>query len=213
MTKNNQNEGIKMHSTAPVRIAKIGYITVSVIFCIVGILFISRPNVSIQILSTILGAIMIIFGGIKITGYFSKDLFRLAFQYDLELGIILAILGIIVILNPFETIAFIFIATGIAILVDSIFKIRIAIDAKNFGIDSWRLIVVLALITSAIGILLIFRPWDSAAFLTIILGVSLLSEGILNIFVAVDTVKIINHQYPDAIEYDLSFDDQEVMQK
>ena len=117
-----ENADIRMRSVTPMRIAKIGYIALSIVFCIVGVLLVAWSDIGTQVLSLALGIAMIVFGGIKIVGYFSKDLFRLAFQFDLELGIISAVLGIIVLLNPFGTITFIFIAMGIAILADALFK-------------------------------------------------------------------------------------------
>ena len=187
-------------SVTPMRIAKIGYILLSVIFCIVGVLFIVRSDIGTHILSLALGIAMIVFGAIKIIGYFSKDLFRLAFQFDLELGIISAVLGIIVLANPFGTITFVFIAMGISILADALFKIRISMDARRFGIGDWWLILTLAFLSAVAGLLLVFRPWESAAVLTVLLGISLLCEGVLNLCVAVSTVKIVPHQYPDVIE-------------
>ena len=197
-----ESADIRMRSVTPMRIAKIGYIVLSVVFCIVGVLLVAWSDIGTQVLSLALGIAMIVFGGIKIVGYFSKDLFRLAFQFDLELGIISAVLGIIVLLNPFGTITFIFIAMGIAILADALFKIRIAIDAKRFGVGAWWMILSLAFLTAIAGVLLVFRPWESANILTVLLGISLLSEGILNLCVAVSTVKIVKHQYPDVIDAD-----------
>ena len=197
-----ENADIRMRSVTPMRIAKIGYIVLSVVFCIVGVLLVAWSDIGTQVLSLALGIAMIVFGGIKIVGYFSKDLFRLAFQFDLELGIISAVLGIIVLLNPFGTITFIFIAMGIAILADALFKIRIAIDAKCFGISAWWMILSLAFLTAIAGVLLVFRPWESANILTVLLGISLLAEGVLNLCVAVSTVKIVKHQYPDVIDAD-----------
>ena len=162
-----------MRSVAPMRVAKIGYIVLSVVFCTVGVLFIARSDIGTQVLSLALGIAMIVFGGIKIVGYFSKDLFRLAFQYDLELGIISAVLGIIVLLNPFHTITFVFIAMGISILADALFKIRIAMEARRFGIEAWWLILILAALTAVAGLLLVFRPWESANILTVLLAVEL----------------------------------------
>ena len=193
---------IRMRSVTPMHIAKIGYIVLSVVFCIVGVLFVAWSDIGTQVLSLALGIAMIVFGGIKIVGYFSKDLFRLAVQFDLELGIISAVLGIIVLLNPFGTITFIFIAMGIAILADALFKIRIAIDAKRFGVGAWWMILSLAFLTTIAGVLLVFRPWESANILTVLLGISLLAEGVLNLCVAVSTVKIVKHQYPDVIDAD-----------
>ena len=191
---------MKMRSTAPMRVAKIGYIVMSVVFCAEGLMFIIRSDVSAAFLGYLLGISMVVFGAIKIVGYFSKDLFRLAFQYDLEFGVILIVLGVIVLAKPLDVLNFVFIATGIATLADSLFRIRIAMDAKRFGIESWWMILAIAVATGAIGIILIVRPWESAGVLTVLLGISLLAEGLLNLCVAISTVKIVKNQYPDVIE-------------
>ena len=96
---------------------------------------------------------------------------------------------------------FIFVALGIAILADSLFKVQIAIDAQAFGIGTWWLILLLAVLTGSVGLVLVFRPVESARILTVLLGVSLLAEGILNLCVVVSTVKIVKHQRPDSEEY------------
>ncbi len=201
---------MKMRSTAPMRVAKIGYIVMSVVLCAVGLMFIIRSDVSAAFLGYLLGISMVVFGAIKIVGYFSKDLFRLAFQYDLEFGVILIVLGVIVLAKPLDVLNFVFIATGIATLADSMFKLRIATDARKFGIDAWWTIFAFAVLTGVIGILLVIRPWESARILTALLGISLLSEGILNLCVAISTVKIVKNQYPDVIEaefYEKEIDD------
>ena len=191
---------MKMRSVAPMRIAKTGYIIMSVVFCTVGILFMARPELSVRMFGRALGIAMIVFGCVKLVGYFSKDLFRLAFQYDLEFGILLIALGVIVLIKPANVMNFIFIALGIAILTDGLFKIQIAMDSKRFGIGTWWLILLLAVGTGFAGLLLVFRPVESARILTVILGVSLLAEGILNLCVVISTVKIIGHQRPDGME-------------
>ena len=48
--------------------------------------------------------------------------------------------------------------------------------------------------------MLMFRPGQSSDVLMILFGITLLSEGILNISTAIATVKIIKHQQPDVIE-------------
>ena len=95
---------------------------------------------------------------------------------------------------------FIFIALGIAILTDGLFKVQIAVDSKRFGIPTWWLTLTLAMVTGVVGLVLVFRPWDSVRLLTALLGAALLAEGILNLCVAVSTVKIVGHQRPDVIE-------------
>ncbi|MBD5097977.1 MAG: hypothetical protein HDT35_00155 [Clostridiales bacterium] len=191
---------MKNRCTVPMWVAKAGYIVMSLVFCGAGVLFIAKPELSAVIISRVLGAAMIVFGFIKLVGYFSKDLFRLAFQYDLGFGLLLIALGILVLTRPAGVLDFLFITLGIAVLADGFFKIQIAVDSRRFGISTWWLTLTLAISAGAIGLALVFRPWDSARMLTALLGVALLAEGILNLCVALSTVKIVSHQRPDVIE-------------
>ena len=195
---------MKMRSVTPMRIAKIGYIVMSVMFCIAGALFIALPDISITMIGISMGIAMVVFGIVKLVGYFSRDLFRLAFQFDLELGILLLVLGLIVLIRPDDLMTFICIALGISILTDGLFKVQIALDSKRFGIKSWWVILALAVVAGTIGVFLIFRSAKSAQFLTVLLGVSILAEGILNLYTVISTVLIIKHQQPDVIEIEYS---------
>ena len=89
-----------MRSVAPMRTAKIGYIVISTLLCILGILLIVVPDFSISAVGAICGAMLIVFGIVRLVGYFSKDLYRLAFQYDLAFGIMMIALGAVMLLRP-----------------------------------------------------------------------------------------------------------------
>lgn len=197
-----------MRSVTSMKVAKIGYIVLSIALCSFGILLIVNPEISISAFGLFTGACLIIFGAVKIVGYFSKDLYRLAFQYDLAFGIMMIALGIMVILEPNNVIETICIALGIAFLMDGLLKIQIAIDAKKFGIHPWWLIFAMAIMAVVIGILLVFLTAESARTLMILLGTSLLADGILNLITVLTTVKIIRNQYPDVIPGD--FVDKEI---
>ena len=191
---------MKMRSVAPMRIAKIGYIVMSVLFCAAGVLLIAAPGLSLSVIGVCIGVAMILFGIVKLVGYFSKDLFRLAFQFDLEFGILMMVLGGTVLFNPENLMAFTCVALGISILLDGLFKIRIAMDSKRFGIKSWWLILALAIVTGVIGVFLIFDSVVGAKALSVLLGLTLLSEGILNLYTVISTVLIVKNQMPDVIE-------------
>ena len=191
---------MKMRSIAPMKIAKIGYIVMSAIFCVIGALLVWMPEPSIIAFGRILGIAMIVFGVVKLIGYFSKDLYRLAFQYDLQFGILMVILGAVMLAKPESLIDLMMIALGVAVIADALFRLRVAIDAKNFGIGAWWLIVVLAVLTGIVGLAVAFRPFDSAKRLTVLLGAALIAQGLLNLVVVIVTVKIIKNQYPDVID-------------
>lgn len=67
-----------------IQTAKTGYIIMSLLSCVLGILLIAVPGFSVALLCRIGGAFLILFG---VVGYFSHDIYHLAFQYDLAFGI------------------------------------------------------------------------------------------------------------------------------
>ena len=191
-----------MRSVVPMKTAKIGYLVISVLFCVLGIVLIAAPGTSVVWLGRLLGIGMIVFGAIKLVGYFSRDLFRLAFQYDLQFGLLLLALGIITLIKPGNVMGFICISLGICMLAESMFKVKIALEAKGFGIRVWWLTFSLAIVTGVMGLVLVFRPSDAMQVMMVLLGISFLAQGILNLSVAISMVKIVKNQAPDIIDID-----------
>ena len=189
-----------MRSTKAIRAAKIGYIVMSLFFCALGALMIAKHDLSVSLIGITAGVMLIAFGLVTLVGYFTKDLYRLAFQFDLAFGLTLIVVGAIVLMNPDHAMNFLCLVIGIAIMADALLKLQTAIDAKRFGLPKWWLILALAVVAGAVGAAVAFRPTQSARILTALLGVSMLSEGALNLSVALCAVKIIRHQQPDVIE-------------
>lgn len=193
---------MKMRSVTPMRIAKTGYIVMSIVFSVIGVLLIAMPDISAKVIGLSVGIAMIVFGAVRLVGYFSKDLFRLAFQFDLGFGILMLALGVIVLTKPENLMPFLGVALGISVLIDSLFKIQIALDSKQFGIKSWWLIFAMAIITGIMGLILITHSAVGAQLLTILLGISFIIEGVLNLCTVVNTVLIVKNQKPDVIDVD-----------
>ena len=191
-----------MRSVAPMKTAKIGYIVMSVLFCVLGVVLLFTPGVSALWIGRLLGIGLILFGAIKLVGYFSRDLFRLAFQYDLAFGLLLMVLGIVTLSHPGDALSFLCVMFGIPVLADGLFKIQIAMASRQFGIRNWWLVLVLAALTCVVGVVLVFRPMTGVRALTALMGLSLLCDGVLNLSVALCTVKIVDYQRPDVIETD-----------
>jgi len=160
-------------------------------------LLLFRPELTSALFSRALGVCMILFGAVKLVGYFSGDLFRLAFQYDLAFGILLIVLGTIALARPHTTMSFLCVALGIYILADSLLKLQIALDARRFGLAAWWLILALAVLSGGFGALLVLHPGRSVRLLAVFWALALLAQGILNLCVALCAVKIVAHQVPD----------------
>ena len=189
-----------MRSIKAIRAAKIGSILLSVLTCALGLLLALRPGLSLFLIGRLVGATMVVFGVVKLVGYFAKDLYRLAFQFDLAFGILLITVGAILLAKPLGTAGLLCAALGVVLLADGLLRVQTALDARRFGLNTWWLMLALAVITGAVGALLALCPATGAEALTQLLGISLLAEGALNLCVAVCAIKIVAHQRPDVIE-------------
>ena len=189
-----------VRSTGPLWAVKTGYIVVSVLFCVLGAVLLVMSERCVPWIGRALGIGMVVCGAIKLGGYFSKDLFRLAFQYDLAFGSLLIAVGIIALCHPGEAMSFLCVMFGIPVLADGLFKIQIAVDARRFGIPQWWLVLALAVLTGVIGLLLVLRPTEGAQALVMLMGVSLLLDGALNLSVALCAVKVVRHHPPAVME-------------
>ena len=79
-------------------------------------------------------------------------------------------------------------------------EVQTALDARRFGLNTWWLILALAVAAGGIGIALLILPAAGGQTLVQLLGASLIAQGLLNLCVALCAVKIIAHQQPDVIE-------------
>ena len=189
-----------MYLNNRIKAAKIGYIIISILLCVLGIVLIAVPDFSVTLLCVLGGGIMMLFGLVKIIGYCSKDLYRLAFQFDLAFGILFVVLGFILIIRTDAMVNLICIVMGICVLSDALLKIQISIDSRAFGIQKWWLILAMAILTGVAGFLLIFRPSESIQTIMILFGIALITEGVLNLITILTAVKIIRHQLPEVID-------------
>lgn len=185
-----------------IQAAKAGYIVISILLCVLGVVLMIVPDFSGLLLCRIVGGLLILFGLVKIVGYFSKDLYRLAFQYDLAFGILLIALGLILIFRSERMMNVLFIFMGICTLADALLKIQIAMDSKLFGINRWWLILAAAILTGVIGFLLVLHPMESAQAVMMLLGAAFLTEGVLNLVTILTAVKIIRNQRPQIVDVD-----------
>lgn len=183
-----------------IRAVKLGYLIISALLCALGIVLILSPDFSASLLCRIGGSLMILFGIIKVLGYCSKDLYRLAFQYDLAFGSLLIALGAILIFRTELMMQLLWILLGICILSDALLKVQIAIDARLFGIRKWWLILAVAAATGILGFLLILRPAEGARAVMTLLGVSLLFEGLLNLVTILTAVTILRAREDTVID-------------
>lgn len=175
-----------------VRMARNGYILLSVIFYIIGIVYMVVPSIPPITLCIIGGIILMIYGIVKILGYFSHDKYCLAFQYDFACGMLLIVLGIIVLACNMHIYQHLFSGLGMLILLDALLKIQISKDARKFGLEKWNQILICSIIAGGLGVLIIVKPFSGIGVSKIIGGIGLLAEGFMNHLMVMVTINITN---------------------
>lgn len=172
-----------------IKIPKTLTIIISIISIAIGIAFLIFPKTSLSTLCLITGILTVIYGLAKIVGYYSDDAFCLAFQFDLALGVLALIFGIILIVRPKYIVSFFPVLMGIAILTSGLFTFQTSRESKIFGIKYWLVLFIVSVFCVGIGLVLIFNPFESAVAKTRVVGASIILSGIERLTVALLTVK------------------------
>ena len=177
------------------QIAKYGYIGVCIaLYVAAGLVYLLDPSFLDPRFQTCCGAIMLAYGLVRIIGYFSKDFYCLAFQYDLALGILLMALGVITIVQRHQTES-LYLTFGLLVLIDGLLRIQLARDGKGFGLETWKIILVLAIAASFFGCLMIISLGFSENVRHILFIAALVIDGIMNHFIMVTAVKPMRPQH------------------
>ena len=183
------------------RVAKYGYVTLSALICVFGMLVIIKPDISFALLRIIVSIFMIVSAFFRVFGYLSKDRYRLAFQYDLAFGFISLILGCIVISRKDLSVSTVYFTMGLYIIADSLFKLQIAIDAREFGLKRWWLILAAAAAASVTGLVLIIMAYRSYTALIVHIGIAVLADGVLNLITVLTAVNILQKKLTKDVDF------------
>lgn len=191
-----------MKHNQTIRSVRLAYLLLSAGVCLLGLVLIAAPEISARVLCRLGGGLLALFGVVKILGYCSRDLYRLAFQYDLAFGILLIILGCLMLFHTAPVLSLICALVGFWVLLDGLLKIQVAIDAHRFGLGKWWLILAGAIPSGILGFVLLFRPSENVRVLTVLLGVSLAAEGVLNLITVLTAVRRTQKVFPEIIDSD-----------
>ena len=103
----------------------------SLLLGIFGTVLLIWPNTSMNVICTLLGVLMVVFGVSKIVGYFFNVSYHIGFQFDLALGLFALLFGILFLTHPGAILSITWVLVGIYEIVESVFKIQTAMDARQ----------------------------------------------------------------------------------
>ena len=172
-----------------VRQAKILNEVVAVCMCIVGFLLL-LPLFNSHAEKIVMGVLYVCVGMAKLIGFFSNDMYRLAFQFDLAVGLFALILGILILSSP-EKFMLAFSATiGCFAILESALKFQIGFDARRFGMIHWQAILLSSVLLCAVGILTVISFYSDELPSGVMLGVAMIATGLENVWITAYTVRV-----------------------
>lgn len=162
------------------RIARMGYLAISFAFYVTAVLCLLFRHLPSSAICVFCGVALLVYGAVKIIGYFSEDLFCLAFRYDLAFGILTLVLGVIILFKHTQMAVWLAPGIGWYALLDSVLKVQMAEEAKKFGLEQWNIILMIAAVTGILSVILIFQGTAQTGFTYVLTALTLFAMGILN---------------------------------
>ena len=178
------------------------------ILLIIGLLFVGLgiytfvfPTASYVALSVFF-AVSFLFSGISeiIFSISNKDEID-SWGWTLTYGIITAIVGFMLVVNPILSLEVFAYYVGFLVLFRSISGISYAFDLKNYGVRDWGVSLFLAIVGLVVSIILLSKPQLAGLTAVAWLGLAVISTGLFAIFISLQLKKI--KDIPNNISDDL----------
>lgn len=153
-------------------------IVAAMVTILMGLLLIFVPNRSIQLLCALLGGALMLTGIIYIFGWLSKRRETGFPVWFLLPGVILVALGLWLCTSPASVvllIQYIFVAV---LIFHGVIDLQGAVSLARRGWDRWWMDLLLAVLTLALGALILVNPFGAAEALMMAIGVSLVFDGV-----------------------------------
>lgn len=163
------------------RYTKSGMMLLSIAYIIIGMMLLIMPQTSLLWICYAFGAVVLVTGIVCLIQYARIRGTGFTAPFMLVGGVITAGLGIFTLAKPQVVASFLPIVFGIFILVDGLSRVGTAIDlAKRKG-QKWWMLLLLSVVSVALGVLLVLHPFDAAVSVVMVCGILLIVEGALNL--------------------------------
>lgn len=163
---------------------------------IIGIVLLLKPDETVQIVSILCGATVILLGAGAWISYFAK----MQSTVLAILGTLAIISGIVICVKYKSIITVVLFLFGIFVLVSGVVDFISAIDARRNDLKSWLVSLLMSVVTIILGIIVIVNPFDSVMVLTRLLGISLVIYAVMDFITFIQVRKIVKYNINPQID-------------
>lgn len=167
---------------------------------ILGVVLLIWPSGSLLIMAKLIGALVAV-GGAGILILFFRDQSPLPVKsVMLVLGILLLVIGGMIFFNPKGLVELIPTIMGVFVLLSGIGNVAETITLSRNSYERWNLSLIFAVLTVALGLLLIFRPFGIAKLIVRIAGIALIFDGATDLWILTRIRKVVDFSEPIDVE-------------
>lgn len=162
---------------------KMNYV-ISAVLCIVfGLTLAIWPDISSRVVCIGVGIVLLLSGASSLITYFAEKDRGLISQINLLVGIVLAVLGGWIILNPGILIMIIPVVIGVIVVVHGVHNLIQALELFKSEYSKWWVALLLGAVTVGLGILLICNPFEAVNTAIMLIGIFLIYDGISDLWI------------------------------
>lgn len=159
-------------------------VVVSSALCVIlGLVLVFRPGLSMRIVCTAVGVVLVLSGAMRMIDYFTARDGSLFSQANLIFGIVLAVVGVWIVLKPDKVMAIIPIIVGIVIAIHGLHNLQQAVELWRDKYDRWWVALILGVLTVGFGVLLVCRPFAAIDTVVMMIGLFLIYDGLSNVWI------------------------------
>ncbi len=165
-------------------IKKIGRdsIFISCLLIVISLFMVFKPIDVLGVVIIMFGYILVADGLIHFASYFRIQNEYRYFSYELAESIIDIVLGFVVVCNVSSIEKVLPLVLGIWIILEGILKLQIAFNIRGVRDTKWGLMLILSLVSIALGVAVMLNPATSFEVIIKISGVVLLVTQLFNIY-------------------------------
>ena len=154
----------------------------SAVTIFLGLLLLLMPGFITKAAGYVLGIGAVVFGGSQVIRYFQEErIYPEFFRKDLMVGLLAATLGILILIRVEGVISLAPAVLGAVLFSNGVVGLQRAIKARKAAYPQWWMLLIFALLTLALGLVLIINPFGSVKAAVMVVGGGLIYEGISDI--------------------------------
>lgn len=153
----------------------------SVAFIVVGLALLSWPEASLRVVCGLFGLVILLKGVGSIYSFLKAEVRGFFSYFGWLFGAAAVALGIFLLIRPQTVVSILPILVGLFVIMDGVMRVQTAFELRAAGYDRWWSMLILALISAALGVVMLVNPFGTVELLVMAIGVILMVEGALNL--------------------------------